>query len=225
MPEYLPFTEYTVIQPAEQYHFNSDTVLLGLFPVIRHKDSVLDIGCGQGALLLYASLQKPASLTGIDLYPEITETARRNLENNHVQAEIHTVPVQEFTGGPYDVILCNPPYFTTAEDTLKNDNRYLRSARHDDHLPMGDLFAAVRRLLKDKGIFSMVQKAEKLTALIYEAEKHGLYPCVMRIAYDREGGSAKSVLLSFSKSRKRELKILFPAYLDDRSTYQRKDSK
>ena len=53
--DYLGGTGYTLEQKKEMYHFNSDTELLGRFVQVKKTDSVLDIGCASGALLLYCA--------------------------------------------------------------------------------------------------------------------------------------------------------------------------
>ena len=110
--DYLPGTEFTLVQQDDMYHFNSDTVLLGRFMKAKQKDSVLDIGCASGALLLYASLHHPRQITGIDLFDEVLEQARENLERNHVRAGLVCTRVQDYRPAEqFDVIVCNPPYF------------------------------------------------------------------------------------------------------------------
>lgn len=58
--DYLPaHPEITVYQDDEMFRINTDTMVLGNFMEILHKDVVLDMGTNNGALLLYASLSKP----------------------------------------------------------------------------------------------------------------------------------------------------------------------
>ena len=68
---YLNNTDLILYQELNMYHFNSDTTLLGKCINIGAKDEVLDIGCNNGAVFLYAALYHPKELEGIDLHPEI----------------------------------------------------------------------------------------------------------------------------------------------------------
>ncbi len=218
MPDYLPFTEYTICQGEDMYHFNSDSVLLGRFMKAKHSHRVLDIGCNQGVLMLYASLHKPAEITGIDLFPEVLELCRQNLEENHVSANLVCTSLQSFTDEPYNVIVCNPPYYETA-DHLKNENPYIRAARHTEYLNTEDLFAGVDRLLHDTGTFYTVFRSAQLMKVLLAAQKHHLYLSTLRIVYDRPGGTAKSALMAFTRSKTRDTEILYPAYLNDKNTF------
>ncbi|MHB1640254.1 MAG: peptide chain release factor N(5)-glutamine methyltransferase [Candidatus Dormibacteria bacterium] len=81
---------------------------------------VLDLGCGSGCLGI--SLAKVAPLANVDLVDlsqDAVELAARNADAHEVRDRvwIHqgswADPVRE--RGPYDLVLTNPPYVTTAE--------------------------------------------------------------------------------------------------------------
>ena len=66
--DYLPaHPEITVYQDDEMFRINTDTMVLGNFMEILHKDVVLDMGTNNGGLLLYASLSKPKKLIGLEI--------------------------------------------------------------------------------------------------------------------------------------------------------------
>ena len=219
--DFLPGIDASYHQDSSLYTMNSDTELLGYFMHVLHKDDVLDIGCGQGALLIYAGMHKPRSLTGIDLFPEVLEQAEKNLQANGMQAELICSRVQDYHEKQFDVIVCNPPYFETEKETLKNDNAYRRAARHAENLPMEELYISADRLLKDNGRFFLVHKAVNLQKLIVLGSEHHMKLARMRLAYDHEDGKAKSVLLEFRKGRCPETVFEEPAYLNDRASMQK----
>ncbi len=214
--DYLPGTEFTLIQREDMYHFNSDTVLLGRFMKAKQKDSVLDIGCASGALLLYASLHHPRLITGIDLFEEVLEQARLNLARNHVQAELVCTRLQDYRPEEqFDVIVCNPPYFDTENEELISMNPYLASARHEANLTMDELFAGVRRLLKTNGHFYLVHRASRLNELHQISGKYGLQAVEMIPVYKNRTSVASGVLLEYCFGRKRQLRVGQPVYLND----------
>lgn len=217
--DYLHGTDFQIKQNENMFHCGSDTELLGCFMSVRKNDSVLDIGTNNGALLLYAAKRKPYKLTGIDLFEEVIEQAEYNAAYNHVDMKLYVSSLQDYDGGPFDLILCNPPYFHTNEKRLKNENPYLCAARHEEYLSMDELFAGVKRLLKSNGRFDMVYRPTDLSRLFICAEKYGLYCSRMKVAYQSMGKNAKTVLLEFCCSPKRETMIEAPVYLNDRSTF------
>ena len=127
--DYLNGTNYTLYQPEDMYHFNADTELLGRFMDVHRKDSVLDVGCNNGALLYYAKQKNALKLTGIDLFENVIENAKENFIRNEVNADLYVCPLQEFMHAPFDLIVCNPPYFNTKNDALKNENQSCKTRR------------------------------------------------------------------------------------------------
>lgn len=217
-PDYLYGTSYTLMQGEHMFHFNSDTELLGSFMHVHKKDTVLDIGTNNGALLFYAASKGAGSLCGIDLFEDVINLARENIACNHLKAEMHAVRLQDFSHDPFDIILCNPPYFDTKADHLKNENMYLRAARHADYLPLEDLFFYTSKLLKQNGSFYLVYRPDMLNKVLHVSYENGLYPERMRIAYASKNKPAKTILLSFTKRKDTHLTIESPAFLNDRDS-------
>ena len=155
--DYLNGTPYTMIQKEGMYHFSSDTELLGRFLTVRHKDTVLDIGCSSGALLLYAAVHQPASLCGIDLFDEVLDTARTNLEINGVEAELYKTRVQDFSGRQFSLIVCNPPYFNTEDPSLISANPFIAASRHEEYLRPAELFESAARLLNRRSVRALMR--------------------------------------------------------------------
>ncbi|MGM9941647.1 MAG: tRNA1(Val) (adenine(37)-N6)-methyltransferase [Bulleidia sp.] len=217
--DYLHPTDMKVIQGEDMFHFGSDTELLGSFMHAKRKDRVLDIGTNNGALLLYASLACPKQLVGIDLFEEVIAIASQNAELNHVDMSLHVCPVQQFQSEPFDLILCNPPYFHTQNNALKNESRFIRAARHEEYLCLDDLFSSVRRLLKSNGRFVMVYRPQDIGTLLNKAETYNLHCTRMRIAYQSMGKPARSVLMEFRFARGRQMAVEPAVFLDDRSTF------
>ncbi len=217
--DYLHGTPYEIRQEKGMFHVNSDTELLGKFMKLKHSDSLLDIGCNNGALMLYAAAQKPAKLTGIDLFEDVIALARENLSRYEIEADLYAVKAQEHTGGPYDVIVCNPPYFPTENDALKNSSEYLCAARHEEYLTLSELFETAGRLLNENGRFYLVHRASRIPEILKKAED-SRFKCVrMRIAYESENGPAKSVLMELRRGAVTECRVERPVFLNDRETF------
>lgn len=194
--DYLPNTHIYLQQKEDMFRINTDTHLLGNFMKINKQDRVLDIGCNNGALLLYAS-QYTNKLVGIDILPEAIELAKKNMELNKVEAKLINIKAQDFYDEPFDKIVCNPPYFNTKEDGHKNENYFLEVARHDKYLPLEDLFACFKRLIKDNGTVYIVHRPSYL-AIIFDMAKKYKFKCIrMKMIYDENKQEAVSVLLAF----------------------------
>jgi release factor glutamine methyltransferase len=75
---------------------------------------VLDVGTGSGAVALaIAQERKDVRVTGIDSSPDAIDVARTNAE--HTGLEVELMIADLIVGGPYDLIVSNPPYVRDSE--------------------------------------------------------------------------------------------------------------
>jgi len=75
---------------------------------------VLDVGTGSGAIALaIAQERKGVRVTGIDSSPDAIDVARSNAERAGLEVELMIADL--IVGGPYDLIVSNPPYVRDAE--------------------------------------------------------------------------------------------------------------
>ena len=78
---------------------------------------VLDVGTGTGAIALaIADEHGGARVTAIDLSSAALELARENAERSGVEVDLVEHDLREgLPGGPYDLVVSNPPYVEPAE--------------------------------------------------------------------------------------------------------------
>jgi release factor glutamine methyltransferase len=80
-----------------------------LVELAEDRQRVLDVGTGSGAIALaIANEREGARVTGIDSSPDAIEVARTNAERLGLEAELLIADL--IVGGPYDLIVSNPPY-------------------------------------------------------------------------------------------------------------------
>lgn len=212
--DYLFATPYEIEQDPSGYHFSSDTELLGRFLVLSEDDRVLDVGTNNGALLCYAKVHDPELLAGIDLFPEVIELAEKNLSANGIQAELSVSSLQAYRHDPFTAIVCNPPYFESLPEDLKNRNPYLYAARHRDYLSVLELFENSRRLLEENGRIMLVYPAELSKDVFTTAGETGFVLTRFCPVYDTQEGILKRFLMEFTLAKDAGLKLLRPVYLD-----------
>ncbi|MDP3521358.1 MAG: 50S ribosomal protein L3 N(5)-glutamine methyltransferase [Hydrogenophaga sp.] len=74
---------------------------------------VLDLCTGNGSLAVLAALAWPdVNVTGADLSPDALAVAHINVDRHGLQGRVTLIESDGLTAcpGPYDLILCNPPY-------------------------------------------------------------------------------------------------------------------
>ena len=82
-----------------------------------HTRRVLDLCTGNGSLAVLAAMCWPeVAVDGADLSAEALEVARINVERHRLQDRVRLLQSDglQAVRGPYDLILCNPPYVNSA---------------------------------------------------------------------------------------------------------------
>lgn len=207
----------------------TDGVLLGAWAQGGRR--ILDIGSGTGLISLMMAQRFPeAEIVGIDMDADACGQARENVTASPFRdrVEIECCRLQDFGGaseaaeametaeglkaaggaseaaadlkaaGVFDAIVSNPPFFV---DSLKNPDSKRTMARHTDSLPFRDLFAGVKRLLSDDGIFSAIVPVEVVEQFVAESCILGFYlirKCGVKTV---ERKQPKRFMLSFAKHR------------------------
>lgn len=92
----------------------------------RDAPAVLDVGTGTGAIALALADEHPgARVTAVDVSPDALALARENAARTGLAVELlrHDLTTG-LPGGPYDLVVSNPPYVEPAElETLMPDVR------------------------------------------------------------------------------------------------------
>lgn len=194
------FKQFEIEQDRCAMKVGTDGVLLGAWAQGGRR--ILDIGSGTGLISLMMAQRFPeAEVVGIDMDADACGQARENVMASPFRdrVEIECCRLQDFGGvGTFDAIVSNPPFFV---DSLKNPDSKRTMARHTDSLPFRDLFAGVKRLLSDDGIFSAIVPVEVVEQFVAESCILGFYlirKCGVKTV---ERKQPKRFMLSFAKHR------------------------
>lgn len=200
------FKQFTVWHDRCAMKVGTDSVLLGAWCPISAIDEVdirvLDIGTGSGLISLMLSQRLEATgrsfnIYGIDIEPNAVEQSRINFAlspwASHLSAIESSVQEYQVNDG-FDLIVSNPPYF---QNSLKNPNRDRATARHTDTLAYAELLAHAKRLLKRRGILSLILPIEAEIEILELAQKNQLRPTHITYVHSKEGNPAKRLLMSF----------------------------
>ena len=80
-----------------------------LVELAENGQRVLDVGTGSGAIALaIAHERQGVRVTGIDNSPDAVDVARQNADRHGLEVEFMIADL--IVGGPYDLIVSNPPY-------------------------------------------------------------------------------------------------------------------
>ena len=210
--DYLRFTDIEIYQDDEMFCINTDTALLGRFLDFKKGLSVLDIGTNNGALLLYANLREPKHLCGIDVLDKAIDLAKENLESHHLEPELHVSKVQEFVHEPFDVIVCNPPFFENHQTKL---NPYKQTAMFEGNLNLDELFRSFIRLSMDNGSIYVVYPANRFAEFYGTCLKYKYKMMTLQFVYDKNKSEALRFLVKLKRGAMTKIKILQPIMIED----------
>ena len=160
------FKQFAVEQDDVAMKVGTDGVLLGAWVDVGGAGCILDIGTGTGVIALQMAQRSGAqSIVGVDIDPVATARANSNFSlspwSNRLVA--YNMPVQQYEGEKFDLIVSNPPYFT---DSLLCPDSRRTLARHTTELSLAELDSAVVRLLADGGRFALILPAEQMERYI-----------------------------------------------------------
>jgi len=161
----------------------TDSLLLGAWTPVEPDMKVLDIGTGSGILLLMLAqrAQGRGTFAGIELDDRACEQAKNNLARSPFEANVIQADALQWmrnpTEGPFDVVVCNPPFFRN-KPLSPDPSRNL--ARHDDHLPIEKMFPLVASILNPEGLFSMVWPTDRKEELLFVAKNAG-FVCAKQV--------------------------------------------
>ena len=182
--EAFRFRKFQVSHHRSSMRVGTDAVLLGAWADVQALSAcgqafVLDVGCGCGVISLMAAQRCPhAQVLGIDVdKPSVEEASENALQSpfaGRVQFRQFDVRMlaREPEAGRFNLILCNPPYYT--EDTLPPDERRSR-ARNTSSLSFAALLESVSALLAADGVFSVVVPMQARDMFVGEAMLNGLH--------------------------------------------------
>jgi tRNA1Val (adenine37-N6)-methyltransferase len=112
---------------------------------------ILDIGAGTGLLMLMAAQAFDCPVEGIEIDPSAAAQARENLATSpwSDRLTLYEGDVKGFHSGiEYGLMVSNPPFHS---GSLRSGDPKINMARHDDSLPLKELFRACERLSSADG--------------------------------------------------------------------------
>lgn len=180
----------------------TDAVLLGAWVKVENAMRILDIGTGSGILSLMLA-QRTGLQTQIDAVEILAEDANQAAENFiqspwFAKIKVHHTAIQDFKAAPYDLIVCNPPFFS---NSLLPPSKKRKMARHTLSLTPHELIEHATRLLSLDGRLALilpVQEGENFKKLAMSSD---LY-CNRELAfYTRMNKPQERWLFEFSKNQ------------------------
>ena len=208
------FKIFSIQQDKTAMKVGTDGVLLGAWTPINHNpNSILDIGAGTGLIaLMLAQRTSAEQIDALEIDEDAYEQATDNFENSPWSDRLfcYHAGLDEFVEEPeddpsdselaqqYDLIVCNPPFYT---EDYKTDNEQRDLARFSDAMPFEELIEAADLLLSENGVFSVIIPRKEEENLIALANEFELYPIKITRVKGTPTSETKRSLLAFSRNQ------------------------
>jgi len=215
--DYLLAEKLRIIQSPTVFAFSLDAVLLARFVYVPiQKGNLIDLCSGNGVIPLFLSVRTKGNITGIEIQDRLFDMAVRSIEYNKLEGRIKMIhgdikEIPKALGhGKFDVVTCNPPYFTTPSNEEINPNEHLAIARHEILCTLEDAIKASSQLVRQGGKVAFVHRPGRLIDIITLMRQYRLEPKRIQFVYPKQGKEANILLIEAIKGGSPDLKILPP---------------
>lgn len=220
----LEFKGLKIIQNSEGFCFGIDSVLLSDFAKeIKKNSKVIDIGTGTGIIsLLLCKKTELSKIYGIEIQEEVADMAKRSIILNNLEDKFEIINknikdiFEVLEQNSVDAIVTNPPYMKL-NTGAQNESKKKLISRHEIECNLEDIVKISYKLLKSKGEFYMVHRAERIVDILYYLRKYKLEPKKIRFIHSKKEKEPNLVLIKAIKDAGEHLKIEKPlvVYNDD----------
>ncbi len=202
------FKKFTIYQDLAGMKVGTDSIILGSVIKIKSKyKRILDVGAGTGLLsLMIAQKSSNLDITAVEIDSNAYHQAKINIDKckwrNRINL-IHADAKQLDIDNKYDLIICNPPYFSNSKQSMITSKN---TARHQVELTFKDLLT----IWNEKG-----SDDSDLACIIPLIESEKLYKMVKNdgnyLAYHLEvrsnpNSNPKRAVMLFSKNKMETIK-------------------
>jgi tRNA1(Val) A37 N6-methylase TrmN6 len=192
-----------IYQPEKGYRYNSDTLFLYDFiSKLNLKGDILDVGSGSGILGILLKRDFPkVELEAVEKQEIFQFLTEKNSETNGILNRVISGDFLELEfQKSYDFIVSNPPFYSSS--VIQSENENLNIARYSHHLPIGDFFQKVSKLLKPKGYFLFCYDVKSFQEISIELKNAKLQIERVRFVFPKREKSASLIMIQSRKSSK-----------------------
>jgi tRNA1Val (adenine37-N6)-methyltransferase len=213
------FKQFTIRQHLCAMKVGTDGVLLGAWADAPGCRYILDVGTGSGLIaLMLAQRYSQAAVDAIDIDEGACRQAMENVEASPFADRVRVMhrslsAYVQSTGRAYDLVVCNPPFFT---QSLKSPDAGRNFARHADSLPLEELVKDAKCLLSPAGKLALILPSGRENELRAIAVSNSLNVVRATQVISKEGAEPKRLLAELSPDfslpcRKDTLIIMSPS--------------
>lgn len=200
-----------LIQPSSGYRAGIDPLFLSASLHPKAEEKVLDVGCGVGTASIALACRYPyAKITGIEIQENLVDLALRNVQTNCFTDQVEIVrgdllcPPPLLKTHTFDQVMTNPPYY---EDRRTQPSPIPgKTQANTETVDLGKWIKFCLKMLKPKGIFTMIHRAERLSEILSHLDSRAgdlvVYPL-----WPRLNKPARRIIIQARKNVGGELRL------------------
>lgn len=219
-----------IVQDTKWFNFSLDSVLLSHFVSIKKNvKNIIDLGTGNAAIPLFLSARTNANIVGVEIQTDCCELANESIMINNLKDQITVINddinnlKNYFSDGYFDVVISNPPYFKIDTSNKKNIDEHKLLARHEVSIKLEELIKISSFLLKNKGVFAMVHRTERIVEILSLLEESKLFVKKIKFIYSKNNTNSNMVLIECIKNGNSGLKVLPPTIIHNEDGSYKED--
>jgi tRNA1(Val) A37 N6-methylase TrmN6 len=201
-----------LIQPSSGYRAGIDTLFLSASLHPKGPEKILDVGSGVGTAAIALAFRCPhVTVTGIEIQPDLCELAYQNIEANNFTDRVNVIqgdilcPPAVLKENSFDQVMTNPPYY---EDARSQSSPIPGKAQaHTETVDLAVWIKLCLKLLKPKGIFTIIHRAERLSEILIHLETMAAGDMVVYPLWPSSNKPARRVLVQARKNTGGELRL------------------
>ncbi|MBK6729605.1 MAG: methyltransferase [Bacteroidetes bacterium] len=198
------FKQFAIQQEKVAMKLGTDAILLGSWVDIENVSYALDIGSGTGILaLMIAQRNSIALIDGIDINKDAVEQAKANVLASPWANRIHILHSNlhnyfHTCKKKYDLIICNPPYFSNGFPVADIGRNIARVA---ENLDSEVLISASQHLLSETGKLAVILPFETAEKFLKSALHNKLFCHRKTIVYSKADKPPIRILVEIKKQQ------------------------
>lgn len=203
-------------QRRQGYRFSLDSLLLADFARIKPRETVADLGAGNGVISLILAERCPqAHFFAVEVQLGLVARAQKNVRLNRLQERIDVAhgdlrAIERIARTEsFDVGVTNPPFRKSTSGRISSGDEK-RIARHEIEGSLLDFLRAGAYLLRAKGRLNLVYPAVRAVDLMAALRALGLEPKRVRLVHSFANSEATLILAEGVKGGRGGVEIVAP---------------